>query len=248
MTLLITGGTGTVGRPTVEALQRAGLQPRILSRRDGTNHVVADLASGTGVAAALDGVTTLVHLATNRRSDARATRTLLQAAHSAGVEHLIYLSIVGVDQVPLGYYRSKVECEQLIAQSGVPFTVLRATQFHEFVADFLRPQRRLPRVITLDVPVQPISTEAVAARLVELVHQQPSNGRVNDLGGPEKLPLAEFARQWLAARGAAPDEAQRRVVEWHAPGKLAAAFRAGLHTTGVPGPGIHFAQWAASES
>ncbi len=246
MTLLITGGTGTLGRPTVEAMRAAGAEPRILSRRPGHGHVVADLQSGAGLAAALDGVETVLHLATNRRSDARATRHLLQAARTAGVQHLVYLSIVGVDSVPLGYYRAKLVCEELVAESGVPFTILRATQFHDFVAGFFSAQRRLPRLITLDVPFQPVSTAAVAERLVSLVTEAPAQGRVDDLGGPEVLPMAELARQWLGARGAAPEAAERRVVEWHLPGALAAAYRAGLHTTGVPGPGIRFADWARS--
>lgn len=246
MTLLITGGTGTLGHPTVTALRAAGHAPRILSRRAGEAHVVADLQSGAGLAAALDGVDTVLHLATNRRSDARATQNLVDAARSAGVQHLVYLSIVGVDAVPLGYYRSKLACEQLIAASGVPHTILRATQFHDFVAGAFRAQRRLPRVITLDVPFQPIDTGAVAARLVELVAAAPADGRVDDLGGPEVLPMRVLARQWLEARGADPESARRRLVEWRAPGKLVGAYRAGLHTTGQPGPGIHFAGWAAT--
>ncbi len=246
MTLLITGGTGTLGRPTVEALRAGGHEPRILSRRPGPGHVVADLQSGAGLPAALAGVETVLHLATNRRSDARATQNLLQAARSAGVRHLAYLSVVGVDAVPLGYYRSKLACEELVSGSGVPFTILRATQFHDFVAGAFRAQRRLPKVITVDVPFQPIDTRAVAARLASLVGAEPANGRVDDLGGPEVLPMAELARQWLVARGAAPQAAARRVAEWHAPGTLVGAYRAGLHTTGVPGPGIHFADWAAT--
>jgi uncharacterized protein YbjT (DUF2867 family) len=246
MTLLITGGTGTLGRPTVEALRAGGHEPRILSRRPGPAHVVADLQSGAGVPEALAGVDTVLHLATNRRSDARATQHLLQASRSAGVQHLVYLSIVGVDAVPLGYYRSKLACEELVAGSGVPFTILRATQFHDFVAGAFRAQRRLPRVIALDVPFQPISTAAVADRLVSLVGAAPADGRVDDLGGPAVLPMAELARQWLVARGSAPEAAERRVVEWHAPGKLVGAYRAGLHTTGGPGPGIRFADWAAT--
>lgn len=246
MTLLITGGTGTLGRPTVEALRAGGLEPRILSRRPGPAHVVADLQSGAGLPAALAGVETVLHLATNRRSDARATQHLLQAARSASVQHLVYLSIVGVDAVPLGYYRSKLACEQLVEGSGVPFTILRATQFHDFVAGAFRAQRRLPRVITVDAPFQPISTAAVADRLVSLATAAPADGRVDDLGGPEVLPMAELARQWLVARGATTEGAERRVVEWHAPGKLVGAYRAGLHTTGVPGPGIRFADWAAT--
>lgn len=246
MSITITGGTGTLGRRVVETLRAAGQSPSILSRRPGADHVVADLQTGAGLPQALDGTETVLHLATNRRSDARATQHLLDAARAAGVRHLVYVSIVGVDAVPLGYYRSKLACEELIAGSGVPYTIVRATQFHEFVADFLRPQRRLPRVITLDVPVQPISTTAVAERLAALATTAPAHGRVDDLGGPEVLPLAEFARQWVEARGAAPEVARRRVVEWHLPGRLAAAYRAGLHTTGVPGPGIPFAEWAAT--
>lgn len=246
VTLLITGGTGTLGRPTVESLRAAGIEPRILSRRSGHAHVVGDLQSGAGLAESLGGVETVLHLATNGRSDARATRTLLQAARFAGVQHVVYLSIVGVDRVPLGYYRAKLLCEELVAESGVPFTILRATQFHDFLAGFFRAQRRLPRLISLDVPFQPISTAAVAARLVDLVATKPAQGRVDDLGGPEVLPMAELARQWLVARGSALDDAERRVVEWHAPGNLVGAYRAGLHTTGQPGPGIRFADWAAT--
>ncbi len=248
MTLLITGGTGTLGRPAVDALRKRGIEPRILSRRPGPGHVIADLQSGAGLVEALVGVETVLHLATNRRSDARATQNLLQAARSAGVQHLVYLSIVGVDAVPLGYYRSKLACEELVAGSGVPFTILRATQFHDFVGGFFAAQRRLPRLITLDVPFQPISTAAVAERLVTLVGAAPADGRVDDLGGPEVLPMAELARQWLVARGSAPEAAERRVVEWHLPGALVGAYRAGLHTTGVPGPGIRFADWAATTS
>lgn len=246
MTLLITGGTGTVGRPTVEACRAAGLAPSILSRQPGPDHVVGDLRDPAALATALEGVTTVLHLATNRRSDARATSHLVEAARAAGVEHLVYLSIVGVDAVPLGYYRSKLKCERIIATSGVPFTVLRATQFHDFVAGAFAAQRRLPRAITVDVTFQPIDTRAVAARLVSLVGSEPVNGRVDDLGGPEVLPMRELAEQWFAARGATAADAQRRVIEWRAPGKLVAAYRAGLHTTGQPGPGIRFADWAAT--
>jgi uncharacterized protein YbjT (DUF2867 family) len=246
MTLLITGGTGTLGRPTVAVLRDAGVEPRILSRRPGPGHVVADLQSGAGLPEALAGADTVLHLATNRRSDARATQRLAQAARSAGVQHLVYLSIVGVDAVPLGYYRSKLACEEVVAESDLPFTILRATQFHDFVAGAFRAQRRLPRVITVDAPFQPISTAAVAERLVSLASAVPANGRVDDLGGPEVLPMAELARQWLVARGSEREAAERRVVEWHLPGKLVGAYRAGLHTTGLPGPGIRFADWAAT--
>lgn len=248
MTVLVTGGTGTVGRPTVDALRARGIQPRILSRRAGGNHAVGDLRSGSGIADALDGVLTVVHLATNRRNDMATTSRLVEAARRAGVQHLVYLSIVGVDAVPLGYYRAKVACESLIADSGVPYTILRATQFHDFVAGAFRAQRRLPRVITVDVPFQPIDTRAVAERLAELVAAGPAGGRVDDLGGPEMLPMRELALQWLAARGLSSAEAARRTLTVRAPGRIVAAYRAGRHTTGVPGPGRTFAEWAADNA
>lgn len=220
MTLLITGGTGTVGRPTVEACRAAGLAPSILSRRPGPDHIVGDLRDPATLATALDGATTLLHLATNRRSDARATSLLAEAARAAGVQHLVYLSIGGVDAVPLSYYRSKLECERLIAASGVPFTVLRATQFHDFVAGAFAAQRRLPRVFTLDVPFQPIDTRAVAARLATLVATAPANGRVDDLGAPR-----------CCRCGSSPSSGWSRAARrprMHGAGSSSGAHRAGL--------------------
>ena len=244
MPVLVTGGTGTVGRPTVEALRARGIEPRILSRRAGDGHMIADLRSGSGLDASLAGVRTVVHLATNRRNDVAATQRLLDAAQTAGVAHVVYLSIVGVDAVPLGYYRAKLRCEEAIAASGPPFTIVRATQFHDFVAGAFRAQRRLPRLFVADVPFQPVDTSVVAARLSELTQGTPVGERVPDIGGPEALPMRELARQWLIAGGTSPHSATGRVVTLRPPGRLVAAYRAGLHTTGAPGTGPSFAEWA----
>ncbi|MGY6496596.1 MAG: SDR family oxidoreductase [Microcella sp.] len=244
MTVLITGGTGTVGRPTVDSLRARDVATRILSRRAGVDHAVGDLRTGTGLAASLDGVSTVVHLATNRRNDLPATRRLIEAMRSSTTGHIIYLSIVGVDAVPLGYYRAKLRCEETIAASGLPFTLLRATQFHEFVAGAFRAQRRLPRTLTLDVPFQPIDTSVVAERLTELAVAGKAAGRVADLGGPEIVPMRELAQQWLVRRGASAEEAKRRTLTVRAPGRVVAAYRAGLHTTGTAGAGPTFAEWS----
>ncbi|MFN4000950.1 MAG: hypothetical protein ACK4HH_02345, partial [Microcella sp.] len=106
----------------------------------------------------------------------------------------------------------------------MPFTILRATQFHDFVAGAFRAQRRLPKVITVDVPFQPIDTRAVAVRLASLVGAEPANGRVDDLGGPEVLPMAELARQWLVAREEALKTAASviRATPEEVPARLAA--------------------------
>lgn len=240
MTILVTGGTGGLGRPAVEQLRARGADVRILSRRPGPGRVVADLDRGTGLDAALDGVGTVLHLASNRRKDLPGTERLLAAATRAGVGHLIYISIVGVEDIPYFYYRDKVDNERAIAESGVPFTTLRATQFHSFPVEFIRLQRRLPATFALDVPIQPIAVEEVAARLVELAEAAPA-GRVADIGGPEILRFREVAEIWHRAHGEA-----RRVRMLRLGGKAIRAFQAGHHLTGLPGHGREtFAEYAA---
>lgn len=240
-TILVTGGTGGLGRPTVSLLRAAGHDVRILSRRPGEGHIVGDLATGDGLTVALDGVDSVLHLATNRRKDAAATSRLLSAAKH--VKHVVFISIVGVEKIPYGYYRDKVACEALIADSGIPFTILRATQFHDFVGAFLHAQRRLPVIVSLGVPVQTIAVEEVAERLVELAGSAPA-GRVADIGGPQVTQLTELIAQWQHAFGTT-----KRVWMLHLPGKTIAAFRAGHHTTGLPGYGRGtFAEYAVAEA
>jgi uncharacterized protein YbjT (DUF2867 family) len=238
-TILVTGGTGGLGRPTVAQLVAAGHEVRVLSRKPGTGRLVGDLSSGAGLSAALEGVATVLHLATNRRKDAPATARLLDASRAARVKHMVFISIVGVDDIPYFYYRDKVVCEGLVEGSGIPFTILRATQFHDFVADFLRPQRRLPFLVSLDIPDQPIAVEEVAARLVELASGEPA-GRVEDIGGPEVRPLREFIDDWQRAFGTT-----KKVRTLGLGGKTIRAFQAGHHTTPLPGYGREtFAEFA----
>ncbi|TFV86684.1 NAD-dependent epimerase/dehydratase family protein [Blastococcus sp. CT_GayMR20] len=229
MDVLVTGATGSLGKPTVTSLRAAGHDVRALSRRSGPGLVTGELLTGEGIAAALDGASVVVHLATSRgRKDAAIARTLLEAADQARLEHLVLISIVGIEHIPLGYYRDKVEVERLVAESGVPHTVLRATQFHDLVEQLCTVQRRLPVVLAPDIRLQPIATEDVADRLVELAASPPA-GRVPDIGGPEVRPLPELARVWAAARSG-----PRRVVPLRLPGKVFAGYRAG-HPL-VPGP------------
>jgi uncharacterized protein YbjT (DUF2867 family) len=229
MTILLTGGSGRLGRHVAETLRSRSVDHRILSRRVGDGHVVADLATGEGLAAALDGVGTVVHLATSRSKDIGHTRRLLDAmtAH----QHLVFISIVGVDRIPYGYYRDKVASEQAIEASGIPFTIIRVTQFHGFVNEVLEAQRRLPVTIVLPVSAQTIHMPEVAERLADLATAAPA-GRVADLGGPEQLTLREYARQWQAARGL-----KRPIWALRIPGKTVAAFAAGHHMPGLPGAG-----------
>jgi uncharacterized protein YbjT (DUF2867 family) len=242
MTILVTGGTGTLGRPTVAMLESAGHDVRILSRTAGAGRVFGDLTTGTGLTDALAGVDTLLHLATSAsRKDVAQTRRLVDAATAAGVTHIVYISIVGVDVVPYPYYQAKFACEQIVEASGVPYTILRATQFHDFVVMFIDLQRRLPVILSLDVPDQPIAVDEVAARLVELVAAGPS-GRVADIGGPEQLRLRDAIALWQQRTGN-----RKRVWTLHLAGKTIRAFKEGRHMTAMPGYGrATFAEHVAS--
>lgn len=229
-TTLVTGATGALGTPTVARLRRAGHDVRPLSRRTGPGQTTGDLLTGAGIREAVAGADTVVHLATGPRGrgDVEATRHLLDAATTARVGHVVLISIVGIDDIPLGYYRGKVIIERLVRESGLPHTILRATQFHSFVESLLAAQRLSPVILALRFPLQPIAVEEVAERLVELAGSAPA-GRVRDIGGPEQRTLPDLARLWADATGT-----RRPVVPLSLPGKLFAAYRAGSAL--VPGP------------
>jgi uncharacterized protein YbjT (DUF2867 family) len=236
--VLVTGGTGQLGRRVVRALAGNGHPVRILSRSPaappvpGADVVVADLSTGAGLEAAVAGASALVHCATaprrSRTIDAEGTERLLEAARDAGRPHVVYISIVGVDRVPTGYYRSKLAAERTIERSGLPWTVLRTTQFHHFVDDLLD---RLVRLPVVPAPrgwrVQPIDVDEVARRLADAVVSGPA-GRLPDLGGPDTFAVVELLRDRLRRTGRS-----RPVVEVPLPGAASAALRAGADL--VPG-------------
>ncbi|MDQ3990030.1 MAG: NAD(P)H-binding protein, partial [Actinomycetota bacterium] len=133
--VLVTGGTGTLGRAVVARLRDGGHQVRVASRRPGAARVVVDLCSGAGVDGAVAGVDAIVHCATtDGAADVPLTRTLVDGARRAGTPHLVFVSIVGVDRIPLGYYRAKLAAERVVEESELGWTVLRATQFHDLIA------------------------------------------------------------------------------------------------------------------
>lgn len=227
-TIAVTGGTGTLGRPTVAALREAGHDVRVVSRQSAPGLVTADLLTGRHVTRAVEGVDLVVHLASGRRDDEMA-QVLAAESAAGGVRHLVYLSIVGVDRIPLPYYQRKLAAERLIAASGVPFTVLRATQFHDLVATLFRTQRRLPVLVAPAFALQPIDVADVATRLTELAGGPPA-GRVPDIGGPEVAQGPDLAAVWAQAAGL-----RRRSWPLRLPGRTFAAYRAGHNL--VPGPG-----------
>jgi uncharacterized protein YbjT (DUF2867 family) len=221
-TVLVTGATGTLGRPTVARLRAAGHDVRSLSRRSGPGLLTGDLLTGAGLADALAGVESVVNLASApRQDDVAATRNLVSAAAAAGVGHLVHISIVGVDDIPLPYYRMKLATERVVTGAEVPFTILRATQFHSLIEIIFRVQRFLPAVLAPAFAVQPIAVDEVADRLVELARAAPA-GRVPDIGGPEVRPFPEFGRVWARATGT-----RRPVAPVRLPGRTFRAYAAG---------------------
>jgi uncharacterized protein YbjT (DUF2867 family) len=236
--LLITGGTGTLGRLVGPRLREAGCQVRVLSRRshesgDGIEFMIGDLATGEGLDAAVDGVGTIVHLAGSAKGDEDKARNLVQAASRAGARHLVYISVVGAERIPVvsavdrtmfGYFASKRAAEKVVADSGLPWTTLRATQFHDLVLTVARQLAKLP---VLPVPagfrVQPVDAGEVAARLAELSLGQPS-GLVPDIAGPRVYGVAELLRGYLRA-----SHRHRLILPVRLPGKAARAVRAGAN-------------------
>jgi uncharacterized protein YbjT (DUF2867 family) len=222
----------------VPELVRAGHRVRVMSRRAGPDvggapRAVADLATGSGAVAAMAGAHTIVHLASNplrpRRTDVQGTQRLLAAGAKLGVRHVVYLSIVGCDANPYPYYRAKADVERLVLDGPVPGTVLRATQFHDFVPLIARMLGLGPvLVLPKGLRGQLVDLRDVSQRLVELVDGAPA-GRVRDLGGPEPLDLREALTRWYEAVG----RRMPRVVRLPAVGGALRAFAAG---TNLPGP------------
>jgi uncharacterized protein YbjT (DUF2867 family) len=230
--ILVTGGTGTLGREVVRRLLADEHEVRVLSRhgrptgdRTPTEWAVGDLAAGQGLDAALSGIDAIAHCATTRgRADVRATRNLTAAARRAGEPHLVYVSIVGIDRAPtFSYYRAKAECERIVEESGLPWTVLRATQFHGLIARLVAAQRWLPVTFTLGggVRLQPVDEREVGDRVAELAAGRPA-GRVPDMAGPEIRTAEELTRQALRASGR-----HRPVVPLRLPGRTSRALREG---------------------
>lgn len=233
--ILVTGATGTLGRALVTRLAASGHQVRALSRRPqpapgGAPAVPAvawftgDLRQDLGLTEAVAGTDVIVHCASAVRGDAALARNLLAAARRTKSPHLVYISIVGVDRIPIGYYRAKLECEQLIAASGLPWTVLRVTQFHNLILRICTFAARPPvMLVPAGFRFQPVDAADVAGRLARLADGGPA-GRVPDMGGPQVCPISDLASACLRASGR-----RRPLLPVPLPGAVAAAFRQGAN-------------------
>jgi uncharacterized protein YbjT (DUF2867 family) len=250
-TVLVTGGTGDLGSKLVERFVAAGDTVRVLSRRPRsaeatTEWAKGDMETGEGLAEAVAGVDLVMHAATGggtrAKADVPGTRNLLAACKAAGTPHFFYISIVGIEKIPLGYYKAKLECERLIEESSVPWSNLRATQFHALMDGFLQMFSRVPLVLPApkSFKFQPIDTSEVADRMVEEAAKGPS-GRVSDIGGPEVMTFGEMAKEWQRATGKS-----KPIVNVPLIGKTARAYRAGYNCTPEHAEGrVTWAEWLA---
>jgi uncharacterized protein YbjT (DUF2867 family) len=200
---------------------------------DGVEFVTGDLATGKGVEAAVNGVETIVHCAGTQKGDDVKARNLVQAAAESGRPHIVYISVVGADKVPVvsgldravfGYFAAKRAAEGIVADSGLPWTTLRATQFHDLTLMTVRAMAKMPVIPVPSGPrFQPVDAGEVAAQLVELALGTPS-GLVPDIGGPRTYEMAELVRSYLRATGK-----HRLIVPMRLPGKAARALRDGAN-------------------
>ncbi|MEE1621479.1 SDR family oxidoreductase [Zafaria sp. Z1313] len=252
MRILVTGGTGTLGPHVVELLRSRGDEVRVLTRRSGIDGgVTGDLATGAGLDPACEGVDGIIHLASGgmdasrwEEVDVDGTRRLAAAAARAGVRHVLMISILGVDRIPLPYYRAKLAGEHALARAGAPHTVLRLPQFHELVDTLLGHLAKTPLVpVPRGVSVQPLAARD-AARVVLETLDSGARGTVIAAGGPQELRLKDAAEQWLAARHEAGGRGGA-VVQVPFPGSVVRALRDG-HNLRLDSkqPGQSFGAWA----
>jgi uncharacterized protein YbjT (DUF2867 family) len=224
MNIAVAGGTGTVGQRVVSIARARGHGVVSLSRAEGV-----DLVSGTGLAEALKGVDTVIDVANTQTLSGKksvdfftaVTGNLLQQGKAAGVRHHVALSIVGTDKAAAGYYAGKLAQERLVRKGDVPWTIVRATQFHEFAEQMLQRSSLGPLVLIPRMVTQPVAAREVAEALVDAAEAGPQ-GQAADFGGPERRHLADLVRAYAGKQGQ-----KKRVIEFTAPGPLWRAMRNG---------------------
>lgn len=249
MTLLLTGATGTLARALLDSGRHRAHRVRALARRipPATPHGdvewrSVDLLTGAGLDEALAGIDVVLHAASaprgeSERTEVEGTRRLLEAVTRAGVKHFLYVSIVGVDRIPLDYYRHKLAAEALVRQATIPWTIVRGTQFFELVDIWARALARC-RVAPAGWVIQPIHAAEFALALWDRIELGPAR-HAPDVAGPEVLDWPRLVREWQRSRGR-----RAPIVALPVPGRLSRALREGAacspaHATGV----LRWADW-----
>lgn len=251
-TILLTGATGVLGRELQSRLLEAGHQVRAASRSPPTDGdmewVELDLTDGRGLRKAVTDVDIVVHAASDARGDSEAvdvhgTQRLLDAAADADVQNFVYVSIVGIDEIPYTYYEHKLTAEHAIESSPVPSTIVRVTQFYPFVAYLLGMVSRFPVwPLPTDFRIQPIETGEAAEAVSEHATMEAA-GRVPDIGGPDVLSVRKLAEAYREECGL-----RRPIIQLPIPGDVASAFRTGKATCPERDVGtISWKEWLAAQ-
>ena len=203
MKLVIIGGTGLIGSKLVAKLREHGHDALAASPDTGVNTL-----TGQGLAEALRGAAVVVDVSNSPSFEDKAvmeffttsTRNLLAAAASAGVTHYIALSVVGTERLlESGYFRAKIQQEKMIRESAIPYTIVHATQFFEFIKSIAAAATDGDTVRLAPVLIQPMAADDVATALASIVVGTPANGIV-EVAGPEQFRLDELIREGLSAR------------------------------------------------
>jgi len=203
MKIVVIGGTGLIGSKTVAILCQGGHEVVAASPNTGVNTI-----TGEGLKEALAGAQVVIDLANSPSFEDKAVleffetsgRNLLAAEAAAGVRHHVALSIVGIDRSDNGYFRAKVAQEKLIKASGIPYTIIRSTQFMEFLRGIADSSTDGNKVQIPPVLFQPIAADDVAANVADVALAAPRNGIV-EIAGPERAPFNEFVARYLKAIG-----------------------------------------------
>jgi uncharacterized protein YbjT (DUF2867 family) len=215
MKIVVIGGSGLIGTKLVKRLREGGHEVLAASPRSGVNTV-----TGEGLAQALAGAQVVVDVANSPSFEDKAAlaffqasgRNLMAAEAAAGVRHHLALSVVGTDRLPeCGYFRAKLAQEELIRASGIPYTILRATQFFEFIGGIVDAGLKDDVVSLSPALVQPVASDDVVATLAGLAVGSPLNATV-EVAGPEACPLDTLAQRFLAAK----DDRRRVIADVHA--------------------------------
>ncbi len=241
MKIAIAGSTGTVGRQTVKEARKRGHEVVEISRSAGI-----DVTELGGLAEALAGVDAVIDVTgPSSASVAKAieffqksSSNLLQAGKQAGVRHHVTLSIVGIDKIASGYYAAKLAQEEVVEKSDVPWSILRATQFHEFASQMVGQLSFGPFAMVPKARTQPIAAAEVGRALIDLAEKGPG-GRVADLAGPRVEDLGKMARGYLRAVNS-----RKKVFAATLPGKFFKGLRDGLI---LPEPGATLGEQTYAE-
>ncbi len=212
ITVLITGGTGTLGQALIDRLDRSQFTARIMSQRPrpidlsgDIEWAQANLITGDGLIDAVRGASIVIHAASDFRNtqavDVAGTARLISAAKSFSVSHFIYVSIVGIDRIPYDYYAAKLAAENIVARGEVPWTIARITQFHDLIDSRLtRDLKSFINFLPVRYQYQSIDVHDAVQALIEIAQHEPTQ-RVENIGGPQILRYGDMARSWLIARG-----------------------------------------------